>query len=237
MEQLQVLSKGKYPGDFLTDWRIRTRRHQMVTGYTTYKGRIAQQHISAFKIFIRFLTEIKPKRILEIGTGGGGFILFLRDVLDSISLEDSVVRTYDVVDDTCDQVLRENRIDVRVVNLFHKTYSHLEKSREIVPFIQEDGCTLVLCDGLNKVGEFRLLSQCIKPGDYIMAHDYVDTRKRYEEEFLDKIWNWCEIEEEDIVECSQRNNLQHCWKARFEPAVWVCKRKLIVGTKRHPAEV
>ena len=46
-----------------------------VTGYTTYKGLIAQQHISAFGIFLDFLTEIKPKRILEIGTGGGGFAI------------------------------------------------------------------------------------------------------------------------------------------------------------------
>ena len=203
----------------------------MVTGYTTYKGLIAQQHISAFRIFVRFLTEIKPKRVVEIGTGGGGFILFLRDVLDSISLEDSVVRTYDVVDDNCDQVLRENRIDVRVVNLFHKAYSHLEKPEEVVPFIQDHGCTLVLCDGMNKVGEFRLLSQCIKPGDYIMAHDYVDSWDRYETEFVDKIWNWCEIEEKDIAECSQRHNLQHCWKNRFEQAVWVCKRKLVMSTQ------
>src|SRR6266571_3305718 len=208
-----------------------------VTGYTTYKGLIAQQHISAFGIFLDFLTEIKPKRILEIGTGGGGFILFLRDVLDSISLENSIVRTYDVVDDICDQVLRENRIDVRVENLFHQTYSHLEKPEEVIPFIQDHGCTLVLCDGMNKVGEFRIFSQYIKAGDYVMAHDYVDTRERYEEEFLDKIWNWCEIEEEDIAECSQRNDLQHCWKDKFEEVVWVCKRKLLMGKQHRCAEV
>jgi cephalosporin hydroxylase len=206
---------------------------RLVTGYTSYKGLIAQQHISAFRIFIRFLTEIKPKRILEIGTGGGGFILFLRDVLDSIDLKESAVRTYDVVHDNCDQVLRANRIDVRIVNLFHQTYSRLEKPQEVVPFIQDDGCTLILCDGLNKVGEFRILSQFIKPGDYIMAHDYVDSWDRYETEFLDKIWNWCEIEEKDIAECSQRNNLQGYWKDRFDEAVWVCKRKLVMSTPRH----
>src|SRR5437899_435767 len=117
MEKPHLLSEGKYLGD-ISYWTgaSEQEKHEMVTGYATYKGLIAQQHISAFRTFIRFLTEIKPRRILEIGTGGGGFILFLRDVLDSISLEDSVVRTYDVVDDTCDQVLRENRIDVRVVN-------------------------------------------------------------------------------------------------------------------------
>jgi hypothetical protein len=202
----------------------------MLTGYTTYKKLIAQQHVSAFRIFIRFLTEIKPKRILEIGTGGGGFILFLRDVLDSLNLESSVVRTYDVAHDVCDQILRENGVDVRIVNLFHETYSHLENPQEVIPFIQDHGCTLVLCDGLNKIGEFRILSQFIKPGDYIMAHDYVDSWERYEAEFLDKIWNWCEIEEKDIAECSQRNNLQHCWKDRFDEVAWVCKRKSIVAT-------
>jgi len=205
---------------------------RVVTGYTSYKGLIAQQHSSAFRIFIRFLTEIKPKRILEIGTGGGGFILFLRDVLDSIDLKESAVRTYDVVHDNCDQVLRANRIDVRIVNLFHETYARLENPQEIVPFIQGHGCTLVMCDGLNKIGEFRILSQFIKPGDYIMAHDYVDSWDRYETEFLDKIWNWCEIEEKDIAECSQRNNLQDYWKDGFDEAVWVCKRKLVMSATR-----
>ena len=202
----------------------------MVTGYTTYKRLIAQQHVSAFRIFIRFLTEIKPERILEIGTGGGGFILFLRDVLDSLNLKSSVVRTYDVVQENCDQVLRQNGVDIRIVNLFHETYSRLENPQEVVPFIQERGCTLVLCDGLNKIGEFRLLSQYIKAGDYIMAHDYVDSWERFEGEFLDKIWNWCEIEEKDIAECSQRNNLQPYWKDRFEQVAWVCKRKSVLAT-------
>jgi cephalosporin hydroxylase len=199
---------------------------QMVTGYTIYKGLIAQQHIKAFRLFADFLREIRPKRILEIGTGGGGFVLFLRDALDSIRLRDSAVRTYDIIGQFCHEVLRENRIDVRIVNLFHQAHLYLDKPQEVVPFIQDEGCTLVLCDGGNKVREFRIFSHYIKAGDYIMAHDYVDTWNRYKEEFLDRVWNWCEIDERHITECSLQNNLRHHWKDKFDQAVWVCKTKI-----------
>jgi cephalosporin hydroxylase len=57
-----------------------------VLGHTQYKGYTAQQHYDAFDVFKPFISEIKPKRILEIGTAGGGFTLFLRDTLDEIGL-------------------------------------------------------------------------------------------------------------------------------------------------------
>ncbi len=53
-----------------------------VTGHTSYKGLTAQQHNDAFDVFKTFLTEIKPKRILEIGTAGGGLTLFIRHTLN-----------------------------------------------------------------------------------------------------------------------------------------------------------
>jgi cephalosporin hydroxylase len=43
-----------------------------ITGHTSYKGLTAQQHTNVFDVFRNFLSEIRPKRILEIGTAGGG---------------------------------------------------------------------------------------------------------------------------------------------------------------------
>ena len=60
----------------------------MVLGHTTYNGYTAQQHNDFFNVFKKFLTEIKPARVLEIGTAGGGFILAIREILNEIGLSD-----------------------------------------------------------------------------------------------------------------------------------------------------
>jgi cephalosporin hydroxylase len=67
-----------------------------VTGHTSYKGLTAQQHNDVFDVFKNFLSEIKPKRILEIGTAGGGFTLFLRETLNELGLEDTPIKSFDV---------------------------------------------------------------------------------------------------------------------------------------------
>jgi hypothetical protein len=40
-----------------------------------------------------------------------------------------------------------------------------------------------------------------------------------------KIWNWCEIKESDIVSKSQKNNLSFYDYDLFKKAAWVCKVK------------
>ena len=44
---------------------------------STYDCWGAQQNPNAFEVFYNFLNEIKPLRILEIGTSLGGFTSFL----------------------------------------------------------------------------------------------------------------------------------------------------------------
>ena len=84
---------------------------------------------------------------------------------------------------------------------------------------------MVLCDGGNKVGEFNLLSNYIKEGDFIMAHDYADNRENFDTNFNRKIWNWHEIQDSDINESCLRNNLKSYNKEIFDSVVWVCKTK------------
>ena len=40
-----------------------------------------------------------------------------------------------------------------------------------------------------------------------MAHDYSFSKEVYLNEIKDKIWNWCEITEDDIKDASQQNSL------------------------------
>jgi cephalosporin hydroxylase len=199
----------------------------IVTGHTSYRGLTTQQHNDAFDIFKTFLNEIKPKRVLEIGTAGGGLTLFIRHVLDEIGLTSTPIKSFDVVECNWYNDIRKENVEILIENIFDQSYLNLEKPEKIVPYIQENGTTLVLCDGGHKIGEFNMIAPFIKPGDFIMAHDYVDTWENYKENYVDKIWNWCEIEEKYIDEVSKKHNLIHYNKEIFDKVVWVCKQKLI----------
>jgi cephalosporin hydroxylase len=197
-----------------------------ITGHTAYKGLTAQQHINAFDVFKKFLNEIKPSRILEIGTAGGGFTLFLRDTLNEVGLTDTPIKTFDIYDCNWYDQLRNNNIEVNVENIFDHSYFNLEKPEKIVPFIQEEGTTLVLCDGGHKIGEFNMISNYLKIGDFIMAHDYTCNTEYFQENILNKIWNWCEITDSHIEESCIKNNLEKYNEEEFQSVVWTCRKKI-----------
>lgn len=200
--------------------------YKQVTGHTTYKGYTAQQHHNIFTVFENFLREVKPARIVEIGTAGGGFTLFLRDTLNSLGLTSSEIISFEVSEMSWYEELRNQNIDIKIVNIFDQPYLNLEKPEMVVPFIQQPGTTLVLCDGGHKITEFNTLAPYIKPGDFIMAHDYIDTWENFRNNYVDKIWNWCEVEEKYIEKISLEQNLMHFNKEVFDDVVWVCKKKI-----------
>ena len=57
-----------------------------ITGFFVYGDLTIMQHTSIKDKFIRLITDIKPKKILEIGTSYGGLTLMLRDILDTNGL-------------------------------------------------------------------------------------------------------------------------------------------------------
>ena len=191
-----------------------------VVGHTSYEGLTVQQHKDVFKVFDEFLADIKPARILEIGTAGGGLTLFLRH-----NLPDTPILTFEVFDRDYYQRLKDNNIEVRIENIFNHAYSALEKPEAIESFIQQEGITLVLCDGGHKIGEFNSIAPLLKKGDFIMAHDYIAEWSDFENNYKGKIWDWCEIEEKYISEVSEEQNLVHYNQENFSKVVWVCKTK------------
>ena len=197
----------------------------MVRGHTNYKGYTAQQHDDFYPVIKKFLEEVKPSRVLEIGTAGGGFILAVREILNEIGLSHVPVKTFDVVESHYYDELRKSNIEINIENIFDHPYLNLIKPERIVPYIQEEGTTIVFCDGGHKVGEFNSIAPHIKKGDYILAHDYIDTWENYQENFKDKIWNWCEVEEKYIQDISVKENLEFYNKEDFGKIVWVCKIK------------
>ena len=189
---------------------------------SAFRGHTAQQSHNVYQVFYDFISEVKPNRILEIGTALGGFTEFLKIITDELNLNTKIL-SYDISEREWYHQMIEKGIDVRVENIFNEDWSGVKQ--EVVDFVQQEGTTIVLCDGGWKIGEFKIFSKLIKEGDYILAHDYSYSKEVYESEIKDKIWNWCEITEQDIEESVISNNLKSYNQDKFSQAVWVCKVK------------
>lgn len=190
---------------------------------SSFDGHAAQQHHNVYEVFYNFIKETKPKRILEIGTALGGFTNFLKTCCDELNL-DTNIRTYDINSYPWYSDMINRGIDVRVENVFSNSFETVDN--DVIDFIKKDGLTIVLCDGGWKIGEFNLLSNYIKKGDFIMAHDYVKDSEKFKNEIYMKIWNWHEISEKDIIKSCVKNGLVSYDETTFDNVVWVCKKKI-----------
>jgi hypothetical protein len=189
---------------------------------SAFKGHAAQQFHGAFEVFYDFIKDVKPKRILEIGTALGGFTTFLKLICDDLNL-DTNIRSYDIHKHPWYDNIVNLGVDLRVENIFYDGFSDMDQ--EVKNYVQQEGITIVLCDGGWKIGEFNLISNYIKSGDFIMAHDYSYDKETFDRDIYMKIWNWHEISESDIKDACEKNNLISYNKEIFDKVVWVCKKK------------
>jgi len=188
---------------------------------------MTMQHPSIEEKFTKLLTELKPVKVLEIGTSSGGLTLLLRDILNNNGLESTRLVSYDINDPIYlrNYVNEGVNIELKVENIFNHQYDKLENGQNVIDIITSDGTTLVLCDGGNKKNEFRILSDYLKVGDVIMAHDYSPNEPYFQEYINNKVWNWLEIQDSDINESCTINNLIPYMEDDFRQVVWVCKIK------------
>lgn len=203
----------------------------MVKGHHTYKDTTISQHDDVALVFKQLFNQVKPSQVLEIGTLYGGLTLLIRDLLDEVSLNSSDFRSYDILDIPryyLDESIKNGaKIDLRIKNIFNHVYDNFlpELVDEVESFIKQSGPTIVLCDGGSKKNEFRLLSQFLKPGDIIMAHDYAPNNEYFEAHIKNKIWDWLEIQDSDIQESVETYNLKPFMQEEFQKVVWACKIK------------
>ncbi|MFA5766397.1 MAG: CmcI family methyltransferase [Candidatus Paceibacterota bacterium] len=186
-----------------------------------YLGYSAQQNHLAYQIFADFIEKVKPSRILEIGTGGGGFTYFLSTVIRNLGLDCQLV-SYDICEHPFYTELRVKGVDIKVQNIFDTD----DCKQHIKDFVAQSGVTLVLCDGGNKKSEFTILSAIIKTGDYIMAHDYCENADKFYCDMFQKKWNWHEICDKDIEQACCDNHLIPYNKAAFDNVAWVCRTRI-----------
>jgi len=201
----------------------------MVDGGYAYGYLFMSQNKEAEYVFKELLNEIRPSRILEIGTFHGGLTLMLRDILDSYNLHNSTIKTYDINSQEFLRPLVTNRkVEVITDNLFNGDYSDFKnesKKNEILNFIQQEGCSLVLCDGGCKRSEFNLIAPLLKSNDIIMAHDYAPNNDYFQHNIRGKIWDWMEIQDSDIYQAIVDNNFKSFKETLTQQAAWCCKIK------------
>jgi hypothetical protein len=118
------------------------------------------------------LTKILNKnpnifKIIELGTGDGGFSIFLSLL---VAPKGGEVLTYDIQEPHTawfNFVTKQNLpIDFRCKSVFS-----LEVQNEIREFIK-DGRVLIFCDNGKKPQEVRTYAPMLKRNDLIMAHDW-----------------------------------------------------------------
>lgn len=192
-------------------------------GLSSFKSHACQQHHGVFQVFYDYFKSVKPANILEIGTALGGFTMFLKIICDELDLKTSIL-SYDIHRNAWYDDMIKDGVDVRVENVFSEGFADVKQ--EVKDFIHKPGVTVVLCDGGYKQGEFKLLSKFIKQGDFILAHDYGETREIFDNKIFNNIWNWCEITEGEITEACKENNLIDFDKETFNNVAWTCKVKV-----------
>jgi predicted O-methyltransferase YrrM len=198
-----------------------------IAGFFVYRNLTTMQHTSIEEKFLKLIITLKPTKVLEIGTSSGGLTLMLRDILDNNGLESTRLVSYDVNDPKyLRHYLDEGvNIELKIENIFNNAYDKLDNGQEVIDLISSEGTTLVLCDGGSKKNEFKILSDYLKIGDVIMAHDYAPNEEYFQEHIHGKIWNWLEIQDSDINDACLKNNLVPYMDDDFKQVVWVCKIK------------
>jgi cephalosporin hydroxylase len=202
----------------------------MVNGGFTYKYLFISQHSNVGNIFRSFLNNNNPVQILEIGTMHGGLTLMIKDILDDIGLSSTKIRTYDIEDQEFLKPLVVNtNVKVITENLFdhyYKGFRDEQTKNKIAQYIQQEGLTIVICDGGCKACEYNILAPLLKKGDIIMAHDYAPNQNFFEQHMKDKIWDWMEIEDRDIEYVSNQHNLVPYNQKEMLSIAWNCRKKI-----------
>jgi cephalosporin hydroxylase len=167
-------------------------------GHISFFGLPMQQNLNAPAKISSFLNEIKPVRIIEIGTGMGGLSVLLK-------MYGAEFVTYD----TNDTRIFDHGI-FGALGIDYRRWDCFKRKDEIADMIGRKGTTLVMCDGGNKHKEFTTFATYLKSGDYICAHDYSNDPN---------IWRWSEIDDDVITpDLEKLHNL--------DGAAWLCCRKI-----------
>jgi predicted O-methyltransferase YrrM len=158
--------------------------------------------------------QLPPRRIIEIGTSVGGMTCLLAVACRAYG---SDLYTFDISPTmSAETELTLHAFAGKLLSVITGDVLDSDISAIIETIISRPGPSLVLCDGGNKVKEFRTFSQALKPGDVIAAHDFGAT----------EAWPWEEIKIGQVADVVQAHGLSRFMEDVFEKTGWlVCRKK------------
>lgn len=141
----------------------------------TFLGRKMMQTERAVWLWEKILSQIEFKRIVEIGTSSGNFSLYL-----FLLCIESGARfyTYDKRHYLSKLVTKrfKNISLVKELTNFGGYFSKLnvfENEKLVADVIQQEGKTILFCDGGNKIREYNTFVKYLKNGDIVVVHDWM----------------------------------------------------------------
>lgn len=174
----------------------------------SYKGQKTLQVYGVEKAFTELFNSTSIQTIIEIGTDFGGLTNLLADLIE----KQINVHTFDIN--------AERFISYNDKIIFHNE-DVFSVETKIGTLIQNEGTTLLLCDGGNKKEEFKIFHKYLKSGDIIMAHDYASTIEDFNNNYKNKIWNWHEFEDS----YASFDNLEPFMQDIFKIYAWCIRKK------------
>lgn len=184
---------------------------------------IAAQRIEAFDVIEEFIRQHKPDKILEIGTAAGGLTSFINHVGKEANEQFKMISTDISERPEYDAIINEG-VTILIEDIF-SWETETVKNSIVLDFLSDNSKKIIFCDGGNKKVEFKILAKYLNVGDFILAHDYIDTTENFVNNFAGKIWNWMEVCEEDLADVCEQHNLEEYNKEMFSPIVWACRQK------------
>lgn len=180
-----------------------------------YKGVRAEQnpHIFEFLNELSLLTD--AKKIFELGFRNGGFTSILND--HKIS-KWARIYAYDIEKP-------KKELDLHKVTWY---YGDIFKQIDRIGSAIADplGQSIVFCDGGDKNLEFQLLAPYLKKGDIILTHDYAPNKIEFENDYLNKRWDWFESWDGEQTKTILEQGLVPFCNELANNAVWSCRIKL-----------
>lgn len=189
---------------------IKTKEEREKLKFKLFGQRMSQAK-GILDVFSHFLGREKFNLIVELGTGRGTLSSFfgLYRVLTKTNMH-----TFDVNVYPNERALKDLGIVVHTEDIF--------STSTVKDLIQNDLSSkiLLVCDNGNKIRELNTFSPYLKPGDFVMAHDYFPTR----ENWMERGCPWSnEINLNDVK--IEKNDLVLIYQELFEPMFWGCFKK------------
>jgi hypothetical protein len=161
--------------------------------------------------------QVPPKIIVEIGTSVGGMTCLLAIAAREY---EATMHTFDISPTMSEKTLETLRrvggdcVKINVIDVLDAKGSSL-----INAILRLPGQSILLCDGGNKVLEFRTFAKSLKPGDVIAAHDFG----------AKEAWPWQEVRLEDVIEVMGQEDIVPFMEDVFANTGWlVCRKKIAI---------